>query len=155
MKFKLALAAACLLGLSAPAQAHRPHGVGYYPLRPSVTVGFGFGFGYPYPYGYRYPVVYPPAWAYPAAVGVHVGVAPRPVYRTQPAPQTPSTVRLFIYPAAGQSKEQTADDRYECHVWAADRSGYDPTLGGGKASDAADYQRAFVACMEGRHYVVK
>ena len=42
-----------------------------------------------------------------------------PVY-IQPAPSvTPSsTERIFVYPRQGQSEEQQAKDRYECHSWA-------------------------------------
>lgn len=35
--------------------------------------------------------------------------------------------RLFIYPAAGQSEQQLADDRYACHERAVGESGFDPT----------------------------
>jgi hypothetical protein len=35
--------------------------------------------------------------------------------------------RLFIYPAAGQSESQLADDRYACHLRAVGESGFDPT----------------------------
>jgi uncharacterized protein YcfJ len=34
--------------------------------------------------------------------------------------------RPFIYPMAGQSEQQLADDRYVCHREAVDRSGFDP-----------------------------
>lgn len=34
---------------------------------------------------------------------------------------------LFIYPNMGQSPEQQKTDRYECHVWAAQQSGFDPS----------------------------
>jgi hypothetical protein len=68
---------------------------------------------------------------------------------------------LFIYPKNGQSEEQQARDRYECHTWAASQSGFDPTqpMGGvddsQAASKRADYQRAQSACLEGRGYTVK
>jgi hypothetical protein len=32
-----------------------------------------------------------------------------------------------IYPAKGQSPEQMERDRYECHVWAVQQSGFDPS----------------------------
>lgn len=32
----------------------------------------------------------------------------------------------FVYPAAGQSEQQLADDRFTCHRDAVDRSGFDP-----------------------------
>jgi hypothetical protein len=35
--------------------------------------------------------------------------------------------RLFIYPAAGQSQAQLADDRFACHERAVGESGFDPT----------------------------
>lgn len=38
---------------------------------------------------------------------------------------------LFVYPANGQSDKQLANDRYECHRWAVQESGFDPTEFGG------------------------
>jgi Glycine-zipper domain len=34
---------------------------------------------------------------------------------------------LIIYPAKGQSSDQMSRDRYECHSWAVQQSGFDPT----------------------------
>jgi Glycine zipper len=34
---------------------------------------------------------------------------------------------LYIYPNKGQSQEQQSRDRYECHHWAVQQTGYDPT----------------------------
>ena len=34
---------------------------------------------------------------------------------------------LFIYPAKGQSQEQQDKDRYECHNWAVQQTGFDPS----------------------------
>jgi outer membrane lipoprotein SlyB len=34
---------------------------------------------------------------------------------------------LFAYPSQGQSDEQLANDRYECHRWAVAESGFDPS----------------------------
>lgn len=34
---------------------------------------------------------------------------------------------LFIYPSKGQSQEQQSRDRYECHTWAVQQTGYDPS----------------------------
>ena len=68
---------------------------------------------------------------------------------------------LFAYPRNGQSADQQATDRYECHKWANEQTGYDPTqTGGGVATgDApakrADYFRATTSCLEGRGYSVK
>lgn len=68
---------------------------------------------------------------------------------------------LFVYPRAGQSEQTQAADRYECHEWASDQTGFDPTLSYGgvpeaEAEDArADYLRAMTACLEGRGYTVR
>lgn len=68
---------------------------------------------------------------------------------------------LFIYPKEGQSTERQASDRYECHRWASDQTGFDPTepSGGVAPDDAtrkrADYRRAMTACLEARGYSVK
>ena len=110
--------------------------------------GFSYGAG-PYPYG--------PWYGPRVGVGVHVGGA-YPVHRAPspaavPAPQ--GALKLYVYPAAGQSDAQTSDDWYQCHVWAANQSGHDPTLGAGSREEAEGYTRAFTACMEGRNYVVR
>lgn len=34
---------------------------------------------------------------------------------------------LFIYPSQGQSQEQQNRDQYECHSWAVQNTGYDPS----------------------------
>ena len=39
----------------------------------------------------------------------------------------PAQAQLMIYPMKGQSSEQQSKDRYECHVWAVQQSGFDPT----------------------------
>lgn len=130
-----------------PAQADRGHHrVGHF--HPHVSFGISYGAPFYYgPYRHFYPSTY---------YGYGFGITPR--YRSRRARSEPSEVRarkLYVYPAAGQSASELADDRYECHVWAADNTGYDPTLGAGSATEAADYGRAFTACMEGRDYVVK
>ena len=35
--------------------------------------------------------------------------------------------QLFTYPAKGQSPEQQSRDRYECHSWAVQQTGFDPS----------------------------
>ncbi len=70
----------------------------------------------------------------------------------------PESDNVFAYPRNGQSAEQQATDRYECHKWANEQTGYDPTQAGGgvSGSDAAtkrsDYFRAMMSCLEGRGY---
>ena len=113
--------------------------------------GFSYGFG-PYPYGGPWGYGYGPR----IGVGVHVGGPVYPAPSPQPAaPATQGALKLYVYPAAGQSAAKTADDRYQCHVWAAGESGHDPTLGAGTRDEADGYVRAFTACMEARSYVVR
>ena len=127
---------------SLPAEAGHPH---YY-FRPYV--GFGYGFYGPYPY-------YSPWYGPSFGVGIHLDG--RSSAKSTPPAQSeaPRALKLFVYPAAGQSDAQTSEDRYQCHVWSADQSGHDPTLGAGSREEAESYTRAFTACMEGRNYVVK
>jgi hypothetical protein len=68
---------------------------------------------------------------------------------------------VFVYPKNGQSAEQQSTDRYECHSWAVQQTGFDPTRPHGNVdeSDAeskrTDYRRAEGACLEARGYSVK
>ncbi|MDO6459604.1 DUF6515 family protein [Granulosicoccaceae sp. 1_MG-2023] len=68
---------------------------------------------------------------------------------------------LFVYPRQGQSVELQASDRFECHEWAGEQTGYDPTLSGGgvsadqRSSKRSEYQRAMTACLEARGYSVR
>jgi len=90
--------------------------------------------------------------------GFGVTVAPQPHSHEQPSQQSSGQqqgIKMYVYPAAGQSEAQTSEDRYQCHVWATNQSGYDPTMGAGKREDAEGYSRAFSACMAGRNYVVR
>jgi hypothetical protein len=34
---------------------------------------------------------------------------------------------MYIYPAKGQNQPQQDKDRYECHSWAVQQSGFDPS----------------------------
>jgi uncharacterized protein DUF6515 len=75
--------------------------------------------------------------------------------------QPPPSDDLYIYPQSGQSDEQQANDKYECHKWASSQSGFDPTQSAGgvspdqSAAKRADYDRAMRACLEGRGYSVR
>ena len=68
----------------------------------------------------------------------------------------PPSDDLFIYPQSGQSPDQQANDKYECHKWAASQTGFDPTQSAGgvppdqAAAKGADYQRAMRACPPSR-----
>jgi len=80
---------------------------------------------------------------------------------TNAPPPPAGTDDLYIYPKSGQSDEDQARDKYECHKWAQGESGFDPTQpGGGVPPDQtngkrAAYNRAMGACLEGRGYTVK
>lgn len=41
--------------------------------------------------------------------------------------------KLYIFPKEGQSQAQQDKDRGECHVWAVNEAGYDPTTAGPSA----------------------
>jgi hypothetical protein len=55
-------------------------------------------------------------------------VAPPP--RRVAVEGAPVPPRIMVYPAHGQSPEQLERDRYECHVWAVQQSGFDPSRAG-------------------------
>ncbi len=66
---------------------------------------------------------------------------------------------LYVYPKNGQSKQQTENDRYQCHEWAVGQTGFDPVNPGNDthASTAtpSNYKRAVTACLEARGYSVQ
>jgi hypothetical protein len=51
----------------------------------------------------------------------------------------PPPQKVFVYPNNGQSAEQTDRDRYECHNWAVQQTGVDPSR-----ADANPYERVVV-----------
>jgi hypothetical protein len=148
MKALVLAALGCIALVSLPANA----GHGHYRHHAVPYVSFGYGFGHHH---------YRPYWHHhhysPYFLGFNFDLRPRTYYRTRTErrsePARPE--RIYVYPAAGQSEEQTAQDRYECHVWAVEQTGFDPTLGGGATAQAEGYYRAHAACLEGRNYVVK
>jgi hypothetical protein len=130
----------------------------YVPFLPPFYTTVWFG-GVPYYYAddvyyawrpgmHQYVVVDPPG-------GPQAGTT------AAPAGASAQSSDLFIYPKNGQGEEQQAKDKYECHSWASNQSGFDPTqpLGGVAENEAsskrADYQRAMQACLEARGYSVK
>ncbi len=78
--------------------------------------------------------------AIPAAaiVGLSACVVAPPPPRTVAVPAPPPQ-KVFVYPNNGQSPEQTDRDRYECHVWAVQQTGVDPSR-----ADANPYERVVV-----------
>ena len=54
---------------------------------------------------------------------------PRAYYRhPRPMPVAPRFQEVIAYPARGQSPEQLDRDKYECHRWATQQTGFDPAL---------------------------
>jgi hypothetical protein len=102
-----------------------------------------------YPDQGGYAVVDPPAGA------------EQPNATPQAAPAAPAADNFYIYPRNGQTQEQQAADRYECHNWAKGQTGFDPSqagAGGQGADNGANgehYQRAMTACLEARGYSVR
>jgi len=74
-------------------------------------------------------------FALPVAIAILLAACvappPRTVVVAAPPPQ-----RVFVYPSNGQTPEQTERDRYECHVWAVEQTGVDPSR--------ANYERVVV-----------
>jgi hypothetical protein len=73
----------------------------------------------------------------------------------------PSAERFFVYPRKGQSDEQQAKDRYECHIWAIGQTGWAPNQpttafsGDPMNQMLTEYLRAIGACLDARDYTVK
>ncbi len=77
------------------------------------------------------------AIALAAILGLSACVTPPP--RVVAVPSQPPPQRVFVYPSNGQSAEQTDRDRYECHLWAVQQTGVDPSR-----ADANPYERVVV-----------
>jgi opacity protein-like surface antigen len=104
----------------------------------------------------------------PALVFSMVSVPALAQYMATPPPAPSSAAsaersgNLTITAKNGQTQEQQWTDRYDCHRWAKDQSGFDPTvqppreLPPNEISSRRDqYRRAFTACLEGRGYSVR
>jgi len=142
---------------------YRPYGPRYVVVRPP----YGLGIGYLPPF---YTTVWFGGVPYYYADDTYYTYRPerREYVVTQP-PQGQGEVRanpggsdeIFVYPKNGQSEERQASDRYECHAWAVQKTGFDPTRPNGNVDDAdldskrSDYRRAEGACLEARGYSVK
>lgn len=73
----------------------------------------------------------------------------------QPAAPAQRDQELYVYPQKGQSEQQQADDRYECHRWAVGQTQYDPIDANYNPDKRAQYDRALTACLTGKGYSVK
>lgn len=66
-----------------------------------------------------------PASALIAVLAGGCATPPPPRY-TAPAPVARAETPIYAYPARGQTEQQTRRDRFECHSWAVNHSGFDP-----------------------------
>ena len=107
--------------------------------------------------GYNgYVVTDPPPAAGSDEGGADMGDDPSAVTarlrRRRRVSQGSAAADLYVYPRNGQSDAQTSTDRYECHSWAVNQTGFDPTRGAQTGGNAGAYQRAMVACLDARGY---
>jgi hypothetical protein len=79
------------------------------------------------------------------------GAAPSP----RAGAQAGAAGDVYVYPRNGQNDQQTSNDRYECHSWAANQTGFDPTRGAQQSGTSADYRRALIACLDARGYTAR
>ena len=150
---------------------YRPHAHGFVVIAPPfgvvvpvlpafatlVVIG-GLQYYYANEAYYRY---LPQQGGYAVVAPPEAAADPPPAARDYHAAAPPASDNVFIYPRGGQSAEQQARDRYECHRWAADQTGFDPTRPAGgvapevEAAKRADYLRAQQACLEAHNYTVR
>jgi hypothetical protein len=133
-----------------PRAYYRPGFIGFIPLLPAFYSTFWFG---GVSYYYANDLYY--TWS-PDRYG-YVVTAPPPAAESAPAGEAESggSASVYVYPRNGQSEEQVANDRYECHQWAVGQTGFDPTRGmdqSESASSSDDYRRAMIACLDARGY---
>jgi hypothetical protein len=57
-----------------------------------------------------------------------VACATQPSRQTTAAEPRPPDTNVVFYPMQGQSAELQDRDRYECHGWAVNQSGFDPSM---------------------------
>ena len=128
-----------------------PFGIGISVLPPYyTTVWFGGS-----PYYYADETYY--QW-HPARREYVVTEPPRAESK---AASEPVSEEIYAYPRSGQSEQQQATDRDECHQWAVARTGYDPNRPPGNVAETdmttnrSNYHRAEAACLDARGYSVK
>jgi len=104
---------------------------------------------------------YADTWYRPHDLGYVVVERPANAPASDEGDDDASDETLFAYPNRDQSEAQQAEDRFECHSWAVEQTGYDPSRvsAAGATPEALrkrpDYLRAMTACLEGRGYTVR
>ncbi len=74
------------------------------------------------------------------------------------APPAAAGAGIIAYPRNGQSDQQQATDKFQCHTWAKGQTGFDPTnqaSSGAGGGARANYGRAMAACLDARGYTVR
>jgi hypothetical protein len=144
---------------------YRPYGLGFAVIAPPIGVVVSFlpDFYTTYWYG-GVPYYYANSVYYvrrPDVQGYVVTEAPSGEPERVEPPAAVAGEDFFMYPRNGQSADTQARDRYECHRWAVEQTGFDPTQsGGGVSADVSDvlrsdYLRAITACLDARGYTVR
>jgi hypothetical protein len=154
-----------VLAFLIPAKQSEAHGYYWGGFWPGFAIGGILGWGlaphYYYPRYYYPPPAYyypPPAYYYPAP---SPSTPPPAEVRPSPPPVNNLSGRMFIYPRRNQSEERQARDRKECHKWAVEQTGYDPSqpLSGSPEAQTIqkmdDFFRAISACFDARGYTVR
>ena len=123
---------------------YRPYGGGFVVVGPPIGVYVPFLPAYyttlwvgGYPYYYANDTYY--TWD-PAQAQYQVVDPPGDNAASTEPPAAAS--ELYSYPKNGQTPEQQEQDRYECHRWAVDQSGFDPT------QSVGDDQPRMACCRE-------
>lgn len=99
-----------------------------------------YGYGYGYSNAPTYVVAAPPVVVYDSGPAVQLSSQPVPAARSS-APEP------VVYPRNGQSAGQTEADRQACNRWATSQPA--------AMNDASVFQRATLACLDGRGYTVR
>jgi len=140
-----------------PRVYYRPHYVSFYPTLPYYYSTFWWG-------GLSYYYVDDLYYTWNQDRYGYVLTNPPPAASSEPAQDDQAdgqggsgTASVYVYPRNGQSEEQTSNDRYECHQWAVNQTGFDPTTATGDTQTAGqanpeDYRRALMACLDARGY---
>ncbi len=119
---------------------------------------YGYGDNYYVAEGEGYRVIEPPRDDAMFSAPGPAPVVAAPPTQNGPIPvyeQSAKTGQLYAYPQKGQTDAQATFDRIECETWGSKQTGFFPGQSTENAMVKSDYQRAVVACLEGRGYRVK
>ncbi|CAM3700861.1 hypothetical protein CCOS865_00711 [Pseudomonas reidholzensis] len=137
---------------------YRPNGPGYVVVRPPYGVRVNYLPSYArevWLSGALFFLVADTYYQYQADSREYVVVNPPVNVPVQP-PQASAGYDVIAYPAYGQTPQQQDQDRYQCHRWAVEQTGFDPAQAtyAPPANVADNYRRAMGACLSGRGYSI-